>query len=100
MIRLTVLSRVTWLPVLRSNVPLAPSDSITVLPGGRLHLSDVSAAQAGTYSCAATNHLTGETVTAPFVTRLEVRQPPRTSAPRLVVPPEPIYSVKAGTTPR
>ncbi|XP_043190653.1 interference hedgehog-like [Amphibalanus amphitrite] len=73
-------------------------DSITVLPGGRLHLSDVSVAQAGTYSCAATNHLTGETVTAPFVTRLEVRQPPRTSAPRLVVPPEPIYSVKAGTT--
>ena len=81
-----------------SDLPSPPSDSVTLLPGGRLHLSDVSAAQAGTYSCAATNHLTGETVTAPFVTRLEVRQPQRSSAPRLVVPPEPIYSVQAGST--
>ena len=80
--------------------PLPPhlTDSVTLLPGGRLHLSDISAAQAGTYSCSATNHLTSETVTAPFVTRLEVRQPQQGSRPRLVVPPEPIYRVQAGTT--
>ena len=85
-------------PVSTTPAPPSAPDSITLLPGGRLHLSDVSAGQAGSYSCSATNHLTGETVTAPFVTELTVRRPQRGSKPRLVVPPEPIYRVQAGAT--
>lgn len=80
-------------------VPL-PSDTVTVLPGGRLHVSDVSPALAGTYTCTASNHLTGELETAPFVTRLQVQRPQGPAPPRLVVPPEPMYRAEPDSTVR
>ncbi|XP_037073446.1 interference hedgehog-like [Pollicipes pollicipes] len=82
--------------------PVVPrGDSTTLLPGGRLHLSDISASShGGLYTCSARNHLTQEEVTAPFSTRLEVRRPARTASPRLLVPPEPMYRAEPGTTVR
>lgn len=70
-----------------------------LMDSGVLHLHNVSYADAGSYWCAVTNHITTDTYVADWVTRLVVLPKPSVArkAPEFLVKPKPHYIIPQGT---